>query len=480
MRCATLEKKKAIVVAYENDEDAQLAAAEAIFGGIGASGKLPISSPNGFPAGTGVELTSTGKFTYAYPEEVGMDPMILSRIDSIANAAVSNGATPGCQVIVLRNDKVVHAKSYGKTQYKKGTKVEVDETLYDIASVTKIGATTISTMRLIDEGKIKLNESIAAYLPEFRSTDKANIQIKNLLMHNAGLRSWIPFYTETFDSSNSKQLAPYIYQDSSDQRFCVPILGELYMCVEYQDSIWLKIKDSKVRTDGRVIYSDLSMIIMGKIIEKVTGTTLDNYADSVFYKPMGMSNTIFNPWKKGLTERCAPTEEDDYWRNAKIQGYVHDQASAMFGGVSGHAGLFSNVWDLAKLLQMLKNGGSFGGEQFIQPQTIEKFTAKQLSKSRKGLGFDKAEMDSTRLSPCSKYSSELTFGHTGFTGIGAWVDPKEDLIYVFLSNRTYPTSNNKKLIRQGVRTDIMDAIYESIYAYSKSMAQVEAVDKNQE
>lgn len=456
------EQEDAILVAYEDREPAMVAAAEAVMGGIRVDGVLPVTASPRFKEGASIVRERVHRFSFAQPEAAAMDGATLERIDSIAKAAVAMGATPGCAILVMRGDKVVYDKGFGKTEYgKTGKSVDPLETIYDLASVTKIAATTISTMKLVQEGKIDPNEHVSAYLQDFRERNLTHIRIKNLLMHNAGFRSWIPFYKETFDSTGA--LRDDIYSSTSTDTFCVKVVDDLWMCTDYQDSMWLKIVNSKIRKDGKVRYSDLSMMVMQKVIESVTGTSLDAYVDSVFYKPMGMNATAFKPSENLKGRTFAPTEKDSYWRNQKVEGYVHDQASAMLGGVSGHAGLFSNVYDLAKALMMVKNGGRYGEMEYFTDTLVTKFTAKQLDNSRKGMGWDRPEANGG--GPCSEHVSELTYGHTGFTGIGAWVDPKYDLIFIFLSNRTFPTSNNKLLMRENIRPEIQSVIYESIFAY---------------
>lgn len=452
----------AILVAYEDQDAAKVAAAEAVMGGIRVDGVLPVTASKAFQEGSSIVRDKEFRFSFGVPEAAGMDGATLLRIDSIANAAVAMGATPGCAVLVMRGDKIVFDKGFGRTEYgKAGVPVDPMGTIYDLASVTKVAATTITTMKLVQEGLIDPEEHVSAYLQDFRERNLTHIRVKNLLLHNAGFRSWIPFYRETFDSTGA--LRADVYSQTSTDTFCVRVVDDLWMCTDYQDSIWLKIVSSTVKKDGKVRYSDLSMMVMQKVIESVTGTSLDAYVDSVFYKPMGMNSTAFVAAERLKGRTFAPTENDTYWRKQKLEGYVHDQASAMLGGVSGHAGLFSNVYDLAKVLMMVKNGGRYGEMQYFSDSLVKKFTSKALPDSRKAMGWDRPEANGG--GPCSGYASEFTFGHTGFTGIGVWVDPQYDLVFIFLSNRTYPDANNKILIRENIRPEIQSVIYESIFAY---------------
>lgn len=459
------QHEDAVLVAYENKTDAKIAAAEALMGAIPVDGVLPVTASAQFPEGSSIVLPQLPRFSFALPEAAGMDGEVLRNgLDSIAQAAIDMGATPGMSVLVMRHNKIVHAQGYGRTEYTKtGKAVDPMGTVYDLASVTKIMSTTLAAMKLVSEGKIKLDEQVSAYLADFRGRNLTHIRIKNLLQHNAGFRSWIPFYRDTYDSTGA--LRKDLYSDMRNDTFCVKIVDDLWMCTDYQDSIWVKIVSSKVRDDGKVRYSDLSMMVMQRVIESVTGTSLDAYVDSVFYRPMGMNRTAYNPSGKLNSVVFAPTENDTYWRNHKVEGYVHDQAAAMLGGVSGHAGLFSNVYDVAKAMLMVQNGGRYGEMAYFNDSLVKQFTSRQLSSSRKGLGWDKHEPNKNKSTPCTRYASELTYGHTGFTGIGVWVDPQYDLVFIFLSNRTWPDSNNKKLHRENIRPLMQQKLYEAIFAY---------------
>ncbi|MEM7041052.1 MAG: serine hydrolase, partial [Bacteroidota bacterium] len=328
----------ALMVAHENTYAAKEAAMEAIFGAIPVDGILPVTASTQFPEGTSVQYGAVGRYQWALPEAAGMDGEVLKGIDSVAKAAVKMGATPGCVVLVMRNGKVVYEKGFGKTEYgKSGVKVDPYETVYDLASVTKIAATTVSAMKLVHEGKLNVEESVSAYLSDFRGRGLSHIKVRNLLQHNAGFRSWIPFYKDCFDSTGTK-LKKHIFRSSKSDSFSVKIHENLYMNPQYQDSMWLQIVNSKIKANPRVKYSDLSMIVMRRIVEVASGKPFETYVNEVFYQPMGMNSTAFNPWKNLKQRITPPTEKDSYWRNTKVQGHVHDQAASMLGGVSGHAG----------------------------------------------------------------------------------------------------------------------------------------------
>jgi beta-N-acetylhexosaminidase len=467
---ANFGTEDAVVVAYEAVPDAKRAAAMAIFGGIKVDGRLPVTASAQFTEGAGEVISAPIRFGFGMPAETGMDADYLKKIDSIATLYIRKGAMPGCAVMVLRGNQIVYDQTFGKTEYSsRGSKVHSFDHTYDLASVTKVAATTLCTMHLVERGVLELDRPIKYYLPELSGTNKSNLTIRRLLQHNAGLPGWIPFYIDTYADETRRSLNPDYYSFRVTRSSDYPIGPSLYGTYALQEKVWDQLKAVNVRKTTRVRYSDIGMILVGKIIESVSGMSLDSYADYLFYQSLGMDHTYFNPFYKGKAKFCPPTEADTSWRNAIIQGYVHDPASAIMGGVAGHAGLFSNGYDLMKLLLMIKNGGTYGGERYFRPQTIQAFTKKQLTSSRKGLGWDKPEYASHRTHPTSLYASKETFGHTGFTGTCVWVDPQYDIIYVFLSNRTFPYASNRMLMRENVRTKIMDVVYESMTAYQKKV-----------
>ena len=456
--------EQALLVAYEDCTDARIAAAEAIFGGIPVDGRLPITASAQFPVGTGLSWVAGKRFKFSLPEDAGMDGSILEGIDDIAMEAIGSGATPGCAVLLMRGNKIVFDRAYGRSEYgTEGKPVDPYGTLYDLASVTKVCATTVSAMRLWQEKKLDLDRPVSAYLDDWRGKGFEAVTVRSLLLHQAGFKAWIPFFEETFDSTG-KALHPEIYAQQPAGAFCVPVIDGIYMCTNYQDSMWAQIQSEGFKGNNKVLYSDLSMIVLRRVIESVTQTPLDRYVDSVFYRPLGMNSTCFNPALTQPERYCAPTEIDNKWRNKKVQGYVHDQAAAMFGGVSGHAGLFSNVYDVAKLMLMLKSAGRGTDTRWFTPETVDYFTRKQVDGNRKALGWDRpGDGGSMATTLCS----DRTYGHTGFTGIGVWVDPQYDLVYVFLSNRTFPNAENRKLINMNIRPRIQELAYQAILAYER-------------
>jgi beta-glucosidase-like glycosyl hydrolase/CubicO group peptidase (beta-lactamase class C family) len=451
---------KNLVACYEDDSITQLAAADILKGKIKARGTLPVTVCDNYKYGSGI--VSEDLMPIASPADVGIDASKLSAIDSIANAGVAAGAYPGCVVLAARDGKIFYKKAFGKYSYDNPEPVGTN-TIYDMASVTKICATTLSVMKLYDEGKLKLNKSLGTYLPWVRKSDKKNLSIKKILLHQAGLVAYIPFYKETIDSAGKP--LPSLYRDEESDSFSVRVAQNLYLRNDYIDTMYQRILNSKLGPMDKYIYSDNDFIFLGKIVQAISGLTLDKYVAKNFYEPMGLTSTGFKPREKFDTNRIAPTELEKQFRLQHLHGDVHDPGASMFGGVAGHAGLFSDAEDLGAILQMLLNGGSFHGKQYIKPETIKLFTSYNSSISRRGLGFDKPEKDlaNSKDPHPSGLVSPLTYGHTGYTGTCIWVDPQSNTVYVFLSNRVNPDGGeNLKLSRMNIRGNIQDAIYKAI------------------
>lgn len=452
---------KNLVAAYESTEEVQEAAYNLLRGKLSAKGKLPVTVAENLQFGSG--QTANYFFPYAKPEEVGIKRSMIAEIDSIANTAIAKGAMPGAVVLVAKDGKVAFQKAYGYTDYSK-TQPVTTETVYDLASVTKISATTMAVMKLVGEGKLKLNDELQQHIPWLVGTDKATITVKEVLLHQAGLTPFIPFYKETIDSSGKPN--PSIYRTKAEDGFTIRVAEDLYLRNDWQDTIYKRIADSKLTAKDKYVYSDNDFIFLGKIVESISGQTLDQYVREHFYLPLGMMSTTFKPREHMPVNMIAPTETEKHFRLQTIRGDVHDEGASLFGGVAGHAGLFSNAYDLAQIYQMLLDDGEVGAldEEFLKRKIIQKFTEYQSKVSRRGYGFDKPEKDNDkRKDPYpSKSASPKTFGHTGFTGTCVWVDPKYNLIYIFLSNRVTPTRDNNKLGQLGVRPAIQEAIYKAI------------------
>ncbi|MBI2429685.1 MAG: serine hydrolase [Ignavibacteriales bacterium] len=415
----------AFVQTYGSSTSSEEACAEVLFGEQPARGRLPISIPGKYLYGEGVRYEPI-VISYGKPAEVGFDPNALKSVDTIITAAITDSAFPGAVLLIAKDGYVVHEKAYGRMTYEPTAVPVSTDALFDLASVTKVISTTSAVMRLVDEKRITLNDPVVKYLPEFGQNGKEKITLYNLMVHNSGLQAWRKYY-EICDS-------PKCVLDSI---FAAPLV---------------------YKTGDSTIYSDLGLITMGKVIEKVTKTTLDMYVDSVFFKPLAMRNTMYNP-PQSLLYRIVPTEIDSLWKKTyrAVKGRVHDENAATLGGVSGHAGLFSTTSDLVKILQMELNGGIYGGKRYLQEGTIKQFTTRQSEKSSRGIGWDTKSSDG---SFSGRYTSLKTFLHTGFTGTSVVVDPEKRIIVIFLTNRVYPTRNSSKLFK--VRPAVHNAVLQSL------------------
>jgi CubicO group peptidase (beta-lactamase class C family) len=443
---------KNIVATYQDDDVTQEIAADFLLGRFPATGKLPVTVCN-FLYGTNIAVSNL--YT------VGLTSGWL-KIDSIVHDALEKRAFPGCEVLAVQNGKVKYHKAFGHFEFSSNSTPVNLRSIYDLASVTKVSATTIAVMKLYEEGKLDLNKTLGNYLPVAVGTDKENLSIYDILLHQAGLSPFIAFYKETVDKAGNP--SPAFYSRNYKPGFTIPVADNLFLRSDWNDTMLLRIMQSPLGRKGRYVYSDNDFILLGKIVERLSGMPLDQYVHKNFYEPLGMKNTDFKAFEHFGVERIVPTEQEKYFRRQLLRGYVHDEGAALFGNVSGHAGLFSNAYDLSLLYQMLLNGGELGGRRFFQPETIKLFTAYSSDISRRGLGFDKPEKDNaSRDEPYpSEMASPETFGHTGFTGTCVWSDPKENLVYIFLSNRVYNTRDNNLLSRLNIRSKIQDAIYHAL------------------
>ena len=451
----------ALMLAYTEDLMAQQAAAQAWFGASDITGRLPVqvSDKARYQQGK-LYIFNDKRLAYDFPEAVGMNSDTLALIDTLVREMIATGAAPGCQIMVVKNGTVVWNKAYGNYTYEPNSPFMTTQTMFDLASVTKVAATTLSVMKLADNGQIALNRPLSAYLPELNQTNKRDLIINDILIHQAGLQAWIPFYKNTVDSQNLP--LNRLYRASQEPGFTIPVAKNLWMRTDYRDSIWQEIFDSPLRPERDYKYSDLTMYLMARTVKNMTGKPVDVFAAEQFFRPLGLQRTMYNPWEKGLADQCAPSEDDHYFRQQVIQGYVHDMGAAMLGGVSGHAGLFGNTNDLAILFQMLLNGGSYGGREYLMPETVKAFATHFPGSTRRGLGFDLKETNPNATMNMSKMAGDNTFGHTGFTGNAVWADPDNQLIFIFLSNRTFPTMENNKLINGDFRPRMQGVVYRAM------------------
>ena len=444
---------KTLVAVYQDEAPFQEVAADFLRGSLTAIGRVPVSVC-GVKYGNGLVLNNL--------VPVGSSAPWL-KIDSLVRYGLDRKAYPGAVVIAVQDGMIKYHKAFGHYEYDPASLPVTLESIYDLASVTKTSATTIAVMKLYDQGKLSLDKTLGDYLPIARGTNKAPLKIRDILLHQAGLVPYISFYKETIEPGTGEPSRAFYY-NTRDTMFTIPVARNVWLRHDWNDTMLLRIMQSPLETPGKYVYSDNDFILLGKIVEAITGMPLNQYMQQNFYTPMGLSTTGFRAAERFGAERIVPTENESYFRKQLLRGYVHDEGAAMFGNVSGHAGLFSDAYDLAQLYQMLLNGGELNGERYLKPETIALFSAYNSNVSRRGLGFDKPEKDNqTRNDPYpSALASPETFGHTGFTGTCVWVDPKAKLVYVFLSNRVYNTRANNLLGQLGIRGKIQDAIYEAL------------------
>ena len=478
-----------LLMCYEDTELAQKICPQLIFGGIPASGRLPVSSGKSYKSGAGITSIGNYRLRYGLAEEAGIDSRQLYKADSIALDAIQQKVMPGCQILAARDGLVFYHRAFGHHTYAR--KVSVKKTdLYDVASITKIASTLPVLMQLTEEGKFDVNDSLKKYMPALDTCDKGDLVIKDILTHQARLTPFIPFYHSTIEPLNADEplisrkfswkypfrLSNHIflnknlsYVDSVYAReysddFPVQVAENLYINKTYRDSILLWIVNSELLKRREYLYSDLGYYFFHRIIEDITGIPIEEYISDHLFNPLGAHYTGYLPLQRFSKSSIVPTENDLVFRRQLLQGYVHDPGAAMLGGVACHAGIFSNVNDLAKIMQMYLNSGSYGGEQFIDPAVLNLYNSSPNLRNgnRRGLGFDKPEMDYEKEGPTCQCVSASSFGHSGFTGTLAWADPESGIIYVFLSNRIHPDQDNPKLVEMNVRTKIQEVFHRAI------------------
>ncbi|MFD2697155.1 glycoside hydrolase family 3 N-terminal domain-containing protein [Mesonia sediminis] len=450
----------AIILGYQNSKLAQEKVAQAIFGGLSVQGKLPVSLGKEFPEGTGFILSKVHRLSYGMPESVGMRSINFKEIDSILNDMVKKKMAPGAQVLIARKGRVVYDKNVGFHTYEKKKPV-TSQSIYDLASLTKILATLPLVMEQYEKGILNLDTTLAELIEDFKDSNKANIDVKSMLSHYAQLKAWIPFYIGTLDSLTNKASKKY-FRKERDLLHNIQVADKMFMRTDYADTLFNIIKESPLRTKKNYKYSDLPYYILKHYLEEYYEQSLADLTQKHFYEPLGANFTGYLPLNRFKKQQITPSEDDNYWREQRVQGYVHDQGAAMQGGVGGHAGLFSNANDVAKLMQVYLNGGTYGGKRFFKPSTISSFNTCYYCDEdvRRGVGFDKPQLGT--IGPTCGCLSMNSFGHSGFTGTYAWADPEEQIVYVFLSNRTFPDAGNRLLITEDVRTKIQAIIYKAI------------------
>jgi len=447
-----------IVISYQNSKIAQEKTAEVLFGAIGAKGRLPVTANTMFPVNSGMNTKAIARLGYSLPERVGLDSKKLAYVDSLVQQGLDSLMFPGAQVLVAKKGKVVYHKSFGRPTYDSSQRITEDH-IYDLASVTKIVGTLPLIMKMEEEGRLKLNDTFQEMVPEYRDSELKNVTVLKALSHYGRLPAWIAFYLSTLDEN--RKPSELFYKRYPTKDYSIKVIDGMYLANFYQDSIYNRIGRQELKSN-RYRYSDVSYYVLKKYIEDSYGETLDVLLEDFLLKPMGTTRLLYNPIEKYEKDEIVPSEEDNYYRYQTVHGYVHDMGAAMQGGVGGHAGLFGNANDVAKMMQMYLQGGYYGGERYLDARTVKKFnTCYFCDKNvRRGVGFDKPQLE--EKGPTCGCVSRESFGHSGFTGTYTWADPEEELVYVFLSNRTYPTMRNNLLVRSGLRTRIQQAIYDSI------------------
>jgi CubicO group peptidase (beta-lactamase class C family) len=425
-------------------------AAQAIFGGVPLTQKLTKTYSPVYGKGMGF-ISDKTRLQYTVPEDVGINADNLVEIDQIAREAMMQRATPGCVVLVAKDGKVIFNKAYGYHTYENAIPDKLTD-IFDLASMTKVSATTVETMKLVDEGKLNVEGTLGDYIPLARRSNKNNIKLRDILLHQAGL---IP------DIQSFEKVKPADHSTDSSAAYPTRVSDHYFLRKDYYKDVMLpEMLNSPIKTPGQYVYSDVSMLFMQEVVENITSTPENVYVQQQFYNPLGMQTAGFLPLYRFNAAQIIPTENDQEYRQSLLDGYVHDPTAALKGGVAGHAGLFASANDVAILYQMLLNRGTYGGVQYFKPEVVDLFTSKQSPISRRGLGFDRWDPIADRHYP-SKLASPQAYGHTGFTGTCIWVDPKYNLVYIFLSNRVHP-SVSSKLGSLNIRPRIQDVVYEAI------------------
>jgi len=464
-RLEPLKNAAGLILAYQENEYTEDLSVQLIFGGTGASGLLPVTINNRWPSGFGIVTPGNLRLQYGLPESAGMSSEILDwKIDSIANVGLTSGAFPGCEVMAARKGQVVFHKTYGYQTYDNRISISKDD-LFDLASVTKVSATLPGIMLLDTQGKFSPDEELGFYLDEFKHSNKDNLILRDLLAHQAGLTAWIPFWKETVRKDD--KLRRRVFRHETSRKFLDKVAENLYINKNYRRKIFREIEKSPLR-EQEYVYSDLTFIIAPEIIEKLSGEKWYDFVTRSIYHKIGAYDIGFNPYLRYPLSRIVPTEYDSLFRKQLLHGTVHDEGAAMLGGISGHAGLFSTANDLMKLMELYRRMGEYGGEQLIGKDVMKEYTRVQFpdNDNRRALGFDKPLLDNSELPQEETYptggASPESFGHSGYTGTFVWIDPVYEISYVFLSNRVYPTRYNNLLSDLNIRTEILQALYDSI------------------
>ena len=463
-----------LVVAYTEDDEVEKVLADLLFGTRNFQGRLPVTASAEARSNQGISThASLYRLQYSLPEGAGIDQTLIRKLDSIGEKTISDNAAPGCVLLVAKHGKIFYHKAFGHHTPSMDRPMQKDD-IFDLASITKIAATTLAVMKLYEDEKIQLDLPLSHYLEELKGTNKSKMTLEDILLHRAGLPAWIPFYKKTLAEENKESFpSKLFYSDQCDTVHCVEVAENLFLREMYLSEIWQEIIDCPVSPKKKYVYSDIGMILLEKMIERVSGLPLSLYVEENFYTPLQLRNIGFLPRERFHMEKIVPTEIDNYFRKQEIKGYVHDMGAALMGGVAGHAGLFSDALSLAILMEMLRNQGRYNDQIILQAQTVERFTTRAKNDSRRALGFDMKETQSAKTQNLTEWASNQIFGHTGFTGTATWADPDSGLVYVFLSNRTYPSMNNRQLIKGNYRVAILEEIYQHLNLPQDSQAKLQ-------
>ena len=450
----------AVMISYQSSELAHDISAQMIFGALDIKGKLPVNINEDFPYGFGLQVSNINRLGYSFPEDVGLNSFKLNRIDSIAKEVIDSAMAPGMQVLVARHGKVVYRKSFGYYTYDSIKKVN-DKSIYDLASVTKILGGLPMIMKAEEDGKFTLETTLGELMPVLKDSNKDTLTVKEALSHYAKMKPYIPYYETMVEGDSAKPMEKY-FRNSKSSKFNIKVANDLYLRSDYLDTINQRIAEAPQREELQYKYSGLPFYLFKDYLEKEYKKPLDQLDHDFFYGPLGATTLTYNPLNKFDKSLIVPTELDTVFRHQLLHGTVHDEGAAMMGGVSGNAGLFANSNDVAKMMQMYLQKGYYGGKSYFKPETIDKFNHRYFEEKgvRRGLAFDKPQLDDS-MATCGCISFK-SFGHSGYTGTYTFVDPETEILYVFMSNRVYPTRENRKLFEQDIRTKVQGLIQEAI------------------
>jgi CubicO group peptidase (beta-lactamase class C family) len=459
---SAMERPAALVLAGKSDFDRTDLSAQLIFGAIPSSGKLPFDLDK-YKKGEGLSLPSIGRLSYVLPEEVGIDSVKLSqRMDSLVGIGLNARAFPGCQMLLAKNGKIFYQKSYGFHTYNKTTAV-CDDDLYDLASVTKVLAPVPALMMLADQKKFIVTKKMSDYWPDWKGSNKEGILVADLLSHQARLKPGVTLWPRTLDEQGRFKTEYYASQPTPG--YDLRVSDGLYLIDSYPDTVYKAIRDSPLLKSKKYAYSDLGFVILPKVIEKLSGESYETFLHDKLYAKLGASSLMYHPSLTEPKAKIVPTEDDRLFRHELLQGYVHDETAALLGGVSGNAGLFGSVGDVAKVMQLYLQNGTYGDERYISAETLKNWTSSHFQKTnnRRGFGFDKPGIQTSIHTGKEKYPStvvsEQSYGHSGYTGTFVWVDPANQLLFVFLSNRVFPDRENHKINKLKLRPLLLENLF---------------------